>query len=408
MVDVLKSRIALAISPMGFTETPVTQVLSAVPMFRLEADYFTQTDAATAGARCRFKQKCAGVYASKDYTTFYLATEDDRLASLPAPINAGEYGAFYKYNRSDQAQANAQIRAQVQAHAHAHDQAQGCITPQGVYVTPSVKNADGTIKQGKFTFKCEDGYKITGTGLYYSSLTCEADGSVTYPLARSCVSALPHPATVVPPITNPDGVPAQPKQSAHADYAVPPPLGTATVADEPEVLDANTAVAIGSAIGQINLHNELSGLSRLKATPPDATSSESSPYISDFGTLRSVCPTSLTWDESKGQCLAPCKSPLTTNRTKATDYGGPGWCIEDDCTDGFYKWTVVSLKPGGQLFNGEGVAVPPDMTAKVCYPNDAVLTCPSGKTFDRLSLYCSDQPVPKKNDWGVFIPVAPV
>ena len=73
------------------------------------------------------------------------------------------------------------------------EQVQGCITPPGVDVNPSDKNADGTIKQGVFTFTCEDGYKMTGTGLYYSSLTCKADGSVTYPLERSCTSTFTMP-----------------------------------------------------------------------------------------------------------------------------------------------------------------------------------------------------------------------
>jgi hypothetical protein len=94
-----------------------------------------------------------------------------------------------------------------------------------------------------------------------------------------------------------------------------------------------------------------------------------------------------------------------TNRTKASDFGGPGCCIEDDCTDGFYKGKVASiqLRTGEQLFNGEGVDTTNLSTKTVCYPTQTMLACPSGKTFDRLSLYCSDQPVPKANGWGVFI-----
>ncbi len=144
---------------------------------------------------------------------------------------------------------------------------------------------------------------------------------------------------------------------------------------------ANNAIVDPSnfKMGELNFSSALSGLDR----------------------LASVCPPSFQWDQSKGQCLAECKSGPSTNRTKAIDFGGPGWCIEDNCTNGFYKGSVFSLALGGPLLNAEGFDKKYlKNQANVCYPS--VLACPSGKTFDRLSLYCSDQPVPKADSWGVF------
>lgn len=142
----------------------------------------------------------------------------------------------------------------------------------------------------------------------------------------------------------------------------------------------------------------------LVTSPPEtsgvpAASSYFANFNLDFGAK--LCPPSFQWDQNKGQCLAACTSGPSTNRTKELDFGGPGWCIEDKCADGFYAGTVFSMEPGGQLVNGTGVdAQHMKNKATVCYPSQ--LACPSGKTFDRLSLYCSDQPVPKANDWGVF------
>ena len=142
----------------------------------------------------------------------------------------------------------------------------------------------------------------------------------------------------------------------------------------------------------------------LVTSPPEtsgvqAASSYFANFNLDFGAK--LCPPSFQWDQNKGQCLAACTSGPSTNRTKELDFGGPGWCIEDKCADGFYAGTVFSMEPGGQLLNGTGVdAQHMKNKATVCYPSQ--LACPPGKTFDRLSLYCSDQPVPKANDWGVF------
>jgi hypothetical protein len=89
--------------------SPLKATHSSAVLFRLEDDYYTQTDAATAKSRCIFKSDdCAGVYASSDYTKFYLATEKQQnpnMAASRTPILGTEYGAFYKLDASTRATA---------------------------------------------------------------------------------------------------------------------------------------------------------------------------------------------------------------------------------------------------------------------------------------------------------------
>jgi hypothetical protein len=250
MVDVRKSLIALAISPL--TVPSSTPVSSAVPMFRIEGDDFTQTDAATAGARCMFKSECADVYASKDYKKFYLATENERGAMSNMPIKAEDYGAFYKR--------------------------MGCLTPPGVKVSSSDQKTetDGTFKQGTFTFACDEGYEITGTGVYYSSLTCNRDGRVTYPLNRSCVSAAP----------------VQPKQSALTDYAVPPPLGIPTYASQAKNGDSLPSGLNATPPATVTQHVDVNPISGVRPFAVPSSVAASSPSINfDFERMQqSVSP----------------------------------------------------------------------------------------------------------------------
>ena len=78
--------------------SPLKATHSSAALFRLENDYYTQTDAYTAKKRCIYNPYCAGVYASSDYTKFYLATENPNMTPILGTDT--EYGAFYKLDAS--------------------------------------------------------------------------------------------------------------------------------------------------------------------------------------------------------------------------------------------------------------------------------------------------------------------
>jgi len=96
------------------------------------------------------------------------------------------------------------------------------------------------------------------------------------------------------------------------------------------------------------------------------------------------------------------------------DCVGPGWCIEDECEEGFTKQTVYLGKYQYTHDNPDQVVPPSEFnprtssrkqntfiitkTENVCVPSQVITECPSGKTFDRLLLYCSDKPVAVRND----------
>jgi hypothetical protein len=113
---------ALAMSP--FKETKLSAAL-----FRLDVENSSsQTDAATAKEKCEIFHECAGVYASSDYTKFYLATENSYMASRKRiEATDTEYGAFYKLERVKTPNSlvtppqlgipsNAEIKAEQQRH----------------------------------------------------------------------------------------------------------------------------------------------------------------------------------------------------------------------------------------------------------------------------------------------------